>query len=127
MHKQQTIQISGVTKKFRDKFETKRQTWSHNLVEEKKSQSEQILRATVINALDAAKELGAKSIAFPAISTGTFNYPVDLCAQIMIETCVQWALVQKKYINCYLENIKLMNIDDRNHQVFQTEFKKVVK
>ena len=81
----------------------------------------------MINALDAAKELGAKSIAFPAISTGTFNYPVDLCAQIMIETCVQWALVQKKYINCYLENIKLMNIDDRNHQVFQTEFKKVVK
>ena len=75
------------------KGEIKRQTWTHTLIEQKKSHQEEIMRATIINALDAAKELGAKSIAFPAISTGTFNYPLDLCGQTMIETCVQWALV----------------------------------
>ncbi|MFN2441087.1 MAG: macro domain-containing protein [Thermoanaerobaculia bacterium] len=37
-------------------------------------------------ALERAVELGAESIAFPAISTGIFGYPMDRCARIMLRT-----------------------------------------
>ena len=80
-----------------------------------------------MNALDAAKKLGAKSIAFPAISTGTFNYPVEDCGRIMIDTCVQWAMVQRNLIGCSLENIRLMNINNNDHFTFQAEYKKLIK
>ena len=36
--------------------------------------------------LRLAAELGATSVAFPSISTGVYGYPVDLAAQIAIDT-----------------------------------------
>ncbi|MGH9458362.1 MAG: macro domain-containing protein [Thermoanaerobaculia bacterium] len=35
-------------------------------------------------ALDCAERLGARSIAFPAISAGIFGYPLDRCARTML-------------------------------------------
>ncbi|MBN2709152.1 MAG: macro domain-containing protein [Calditrichaceae bacterium] len=42
------------------------------------------LRSAVINSLRRAEENKLTSIAFPAISTGIFGYPLDRCANIMI-------------------------------------------
>jgi O-acetyl-ADP-ribose deacetylase (regulator of RNase III) len=39
--------------------------------------------------LDLAKEHGAKSIAFPAISTGIYGYPVNQAAEIAVKTCAE--------------------------------------
>lgn len=42
------------------------------------------LRSATRAALDRAEEIGAVSVAFPAISTGIFGYPIDRCASIML-------------------------------------------
>jgi O-acetyl-ADP-ribose deacetylase (regulator of RNase III) len=36
--------------------------------------------------LDVADGLGARSVAFPAISTGLYGYPPDLAAQVAVAT-----------------------------------------
>jgi O-acetyl-ADP-ribose deacetylase (regulator of RNase III) len=47
--------------------------------------SEQNLRASTRNSLRRAAELGIESIAFPAIGTGIAGFPMDRCAQVMLE------------------------------------------
>ncbi len=42
------------------------------------------LTNAVINSLKLMDEHGLKTIAFPAISTGIFGYPIDRCAKMMI-------------------------------------------
>ena len=48
-----------------------------------------LLRAAYANSLRVALELGARSIAFPAISTGVYGYPVTEAAQIAVATVVE--------------------------------------
>lgn len=47
--------------------------------------SEESLRAATINSLSRAVEQQLSSLAFPAIGTGIAGFPVDRCAQIMLE------------------------------------------
>jgi O-acetyl-ADP-ribose deacetylase (regulator of RNase III) len=44
------------------------------------------LKKATLNSLKLMDENNLKSIAFPAISTGIFGYPIDRCAKIMITT-----------------------------------------
>jgi len=46
------------------------------------------LKNATLNSLKLAEEKKLQSIAFPAISTGIFGYPIDQCAKIMIQTTV---------------------------------------
>lgn len=46
----------------------------------------ELLRSCYWNSLALARELGATSIAFPAISTGAYHYPMDLAAKVVSET-----------------------------------------
>ena len=55
------------------------------------SEDEKLKNAT-LNTLKLLDEKELKSVAFPAISTGIFGYPVNRCAKIMISTV-------KEYLN----------------------------
>jgi len=44
------------------------------------------LKNATFNSLNLMDEHNLKTIAFPAISTGIFGYPIDKCADIMIST-----------------------------------------
>jgi O-acetyl-ADP-ribose deacetylase (regulator of RNase III) len=48
------------------------------------------LRNATVNSLKLADEHRLKSIAFPAISTGIFGFPIQRCAEIMLTTTVEY-------------------------------------
>jgi O-acetyl-ADP-ribose deacetylase len=48
------------------------------------------LRNATLNSLKLADQHGLKSIAFPAISTGIFGYPIERCAEIMLDTTIEY-------------------------------------
>jgi O-acetyl-ADP-ribose deacetylase (regulator of RNase III) len=53
-------------------------------------EEESKLRNATMNSLLLAEEHRLESIAFPAISTGVFGYPVDKCADIMLTVVVEY-------------------------------------
>ena len=48
------------------------------------------LRQATISSLETARERGIRTIAFPAISTGIYGYPVDRCAKVMLTTTIDF-------------------------------------
>jgi O-acetyl-ADP-ribose deacetylase (regulator of RNase III) len=48
------------------------------------------LRNATVNSLKVADENGLGSIAFPAISTGIFGFPIERCAEIMLDTTISY-------------------------------------
>lgn len=46
----------------------------------------ELLAGAYRSSLDVAREVGATSVAFPAISTGIFGYPLEDAARIAVET-----------------------------------------
>lgn len=51
---------------------------------------DQKLRNATLNSLKVADENRLKSIAFPAISTGIFGFPIERCAAIMLGTTIEY-------------------------------------
>ncbi len=48
------------------------------------------LRSAVRSALDAAADLGAASVAVPAISTGIFGYPKEAGTRVIVDEALTW-------------------------------------
>jgi len=82
-------------------------------------EDEKLLNAT-LNSLKIAEQNAIQTIAFPAISTGIFGYPIDRCASIMLNTTAGYIKsrnIIKKVIFCLY--------DSRSFKIFQHELEKI--
>lgn len=60
--------------------------------------------------LRVADELGARTVAFPAISTGVYRWPMDDAARIAVETV--------RHTSTAVEEVRFILFDDRAYEAF---------
>ena len=77
------------------------------------NEDEKLTNAT-LNSLKLAEAKGIKSIAFPAISTGIFGYPVDRCADIMLNASADFLKTAQT-----VKDIYFCLWDDAAYKVFE--------
>ena len=77
------------------------------------------LKNATLNSLKLADENNLKSISFPAISTGIFGFPIERCAEIMLQTTI-------KYLNTKtnLEKVAFCLFSKNDYEVFTSELNK---
>jgi O-acetyl-ADP-ribose deacetylase len=83
---------------------------------------DQKLRNATLNSLALADENKLRSIAFPAISTGIFGYPIEKCAKIMLTATAEYLKGQtalQKVIFCLFGNDA--------YTVFEAQLRKLKK
>ena len=74
------------------------------------------LKSAIRSALQIAEEYKLKSIAFPAISTGIFGYPLKKCAKIMMDQAEEFLKS-----STFISHIIFCLYDDNAYKIFTTE------
>jgi O-acetyl-ADP-ribose deacetylase (regulator of RNase III) len=76
------------------------------------------LSSAVASALALADEHDLETISLPAISSGIFGFPKDLCATVMLDAIERYL---RDNDGTSLREVRLCNIDDDTASVFQRE------
>lgn len=71
------------------------------------------LESAIRRSLEKAEELGLSSIALPAISTGIYGYPYEICARIMAEVFLKFSPKTLKKIYVVLYSREAYNVFER--------------
>ena len=76
------------------------------------------LRNATLNSLKLMDENKLKSIAFPAISTGIYGFPINRCAHIMCKTVSQ-------YLNevSHIREVLFCLFSNSDFEIFENELK----
>jgi len=69
-----------------------------------------VLASCYRRSLEVADELGARSVAFPAISTGVYGYPADQAAEIAVRTVTG--------ADTAVELVRLVAFDRSTHELY---------
>jgi O-acetyl-ADP-ribose deacetylase len=80
-----------------------------------------VLKTAIHNSLELASMLGCKSIAFPALSTACYRFPIDICAESLFSEAIKYAgrgLQPKPTVN----DIRFTLIDELTASYFVEEF-----
>ena len=78
---------------------------------------DELLTNCYLNSLKLAVENKIKSIAFPAISTGVYGFPLERAAQIAIKTVKKFIQSDKS-----IQKIIFVCFDDRTYQTYKINF-----
>ena len=78
---------------------------------------DELLTNCYFNSLKLAVENKIKTIAFPAISTGVYGFPLERAAQIAIKTVKKFIQSDKS-----IEKIIFVCFDDRTYQTYKINF-----
>jgi O-acetyl-ADP-ribose deacetylase (regulator of RNase III) len=87
------------------------------------SNSPELLANAHHNSLKLAQENGLKSVAFPAISTGVYGYPMDKAAHVAINSVADY--VKQKQPD--FELLRFVLFDARALQTFAQAFAEIVE
>ncbi len=79
------------------------------------------LKNATLNSLKLADENKLKSISFPAISTGIFGFPIQRCAEIMLQTVTDYLKGQTG-----LQKVLFVLFGQSNYQVFENQLKQQI-
>ena len=79
---------------------------------------DQKLKNATLGSLKLADQNRLKSIAFPAISTGIFGFPIQRCAEIMLKTTIDYLKGQTG-----LEKVVFCLFDRDSYEVFVNQLK----
>jgi O-acetyl-ADP-ribose deacetylase (regulator of RNase III) len=77
------------------------------------------LKTAIYSSLLVANDLKCSSIAFPAISTGIFGFPVELASHCFQDTIEEFS---SQKILFFVQLIKIVLFDERTFDIFQTTF-----
>lgn len=80
------------------------------------------LANATLNSLKIAQKKKIKSIAFPAISTGIFHFPIKRCAEIMIKVAMDFLRENKSP-----QEIILCLYGERAYSIFQGTFERLTR
>jgi len=81
---------------------------------------EQKLKDTIKNSLKLAEQNNIKEIAFPAMGAGFYGVPLPLCANVTVDTIVEYLQNGSK-----LKNVIICLLDNREFKPFQEKLKTV--
>jgi O-acetyl-ADP-ribose deacetylase len=73
--------------------------------------AEELLRSSHIESLRVGDELEARTVAFPAISTGVYGYPVEEAAPAALQAIMQ--------ANTQVEHVRFVLFDARSLETFE--------
>ncbi|KAM4626889.1 protein mono-ADP-ribosyltransferase PARP14-like [Discoglossus pictus] len=71
---------------------------------------DRLLKRAIMRSLELAAQNGHNSIGIPAVSSGIFRFPVDLCAQSIVESI--WQFVETEQESRNIKVIHLVDTDD---------------
>jgi len=80
---------------------------------------EMLLASAVLQALRRGEDIGATSVALPAISTGVFGFPLPMAAEISIAAARSFAPTAE-----YVQRIVFCLLDDKAHEAFEAALHK---
>lgn len=81
----------------------------------------ELLELCYRRSLDVAAQYWAKSIAFPAISTGVYGYPMEEAARIAIETVMRYAESHED-----IELVRFVQFGQAAYETYKKVFEKLV-
>ena len=95
--------------------------WS-NYSSYQKDAAKNVLYIAVLNSLGLASQNGATSISMPAISSGLFGVPLEICAEVLFTAATNFT--QNAHSTNTLKDIRFVNFDKPTTQAFVQEMKK---